>query len=145
MIASDVAPAHGTFAALCGPEPRNSGIRGLPPGFDYDAAIGAVLQEHPAGLVSELDEQGLQVAAISRPGPPLAVALDEVTICSPFHPHVAERGTCGAHYVGLNAREIPWRYNDRRAIDVRLEHWRRHRPALYRLVGVEMPDEARQI
>lgn len=29
LIASDVAPAHGAFAALRGPEPRNSDIRGL--------------------------------------------------------------------------------------------------------------------
>ena len=145
VIASDVAPAHGAFARLCGPEPRNSGIRGLPPGFDYEAAIAAVLEAHPAGLVSELDEQGLQIAAVSRPGPPLAVTTDEVSICSPFHPHVAERGTCGAHYVGLNARNIPWRYYDRPATEVRLEHWARQRPALYRLVGVELPEVARQM
>ena len=141
VIASDVTPAHGAFAALCGPEPRNSGIRGLPPGFDYGAEIAAVLAEHPARLTSELDEQGLQIAAISRPDAPLAVTTDEVSICSPFHPHRPERGSCGAHYVGLNARDIPWRYYNRPAIEIRLEHWERHRPALYDLVGLELPQD----
>lgn len=141
VIASDVAPAHGAFAALCGPEPRNSGIRGLPPGFDYAAAVAAVLAENPVELRSELDEQGLQVAAVSRPGPPLAVTTEEVSICSPFFPHQPERGRCGAHFVGLNARDIPWTYYHRPAIEVRLEHWTRHRPALYDLVGLPLPQE----
>ena len=141
VIASDVTPAHGAFADLCGSEPRNSGIRGLPPGFDFGAEVAGILAEHPAALVSELDEQGLQIAAISRHGKPLAVSTDEVSICSPFHPHSPKRGTCGAHYVGLNARDIPWTYYDRSAIEVRLEHWRKHRPALYDLVGLEAPQD----
>ena len=142
VIAADVTPAHGAFAALCGPEPRNSGIRGLPPGFDYAAAIAAVFADHPAPLRSELDEQGLQVAALSRGGAPLVVTTEEVSICSPFHPHIPDRGTCGAHYVGLNTRAIPWRYYDRPATAVRLEHWREHRAALHTLVGLAPEAEA---
>ena len=137
VIAADVAPAFGRFETLCGPEPRNSGIRGFPPGFEYGAAIEAVLAEHPAPLTSELDEQGLQIAAIERAGAPLVVTTEEVSICSPFHPHSRERGRCGAHYVGLNARDIPWRYYGRPAIDIRRQHWREHREALYGLVGLE--------
>jgi hypothetical protein len=140
VVAADVAPGHGAFAGLCGPEPRNSGIRGLPPGFDYGAALEGVLARHPRRLASELDEQGLQVAAVSRDGPPLVVEVDEVSICSPFHPHLYARGRCGAHYVGLNAHSIPWDYYARPATTVRLEHWREHRPALYDLVGLPMPE-----
>lgn len=139
VIAADVVPSHGAFAALCGPEPRNSGIRGLPPGFDYAGAIAAVLREHPAPLASELDEQGLQVAAISRDAAPLVVTTEEVSICSPFPPHRPELGRCGAHFVGLNARDIPWRYYDRPAIEVRLEHWREIRGAIYRRLGLAAP------
>jgi hypothetical protein len=141
VIAADVRPAHGAFAGLCGPEPRNSGIRALPPGFDYEAEIAAVLAEHPAALTSELDEQGLQVAALSRRGDVLVVGTEEVSICSPFPPHTPGLGRCGAHFVGLNARDIPWAYYDRPAIEVRLEHWRRHRPALYGRVGLALPRE----
>lgn len=32
LLAEDVAPAFGRFAPWCGPEPRNTGIRGLPRG-----------------------------------------------------------------------------------------------------------------
>lgn len=137
VIAADDVPAHGAFADLCGPEPRNSGIRGLPPGFDYEAALAAVLKECPAALCSELDEQGLQVAAVSRGAEPLVVSAEEVSICSPFHPHRPEPGTCGAHFIGLNARSIPWRYYDRPAIEVRREHWREQKGAIYRRLGLE--------
>ena len=138
LLAEDVAPAHGAFAELCGPEPRNSGIRGLPPGFDLAAALGRVLAQRPAALASELDEQGLQVAALSLDGPPVVVRTAEVTICSPFPPHQPHLGRSGAHFVGLNAREIPWRYYDRPATEVRVEHWERLRPALYARVGLPL-------
>jgi hypothetical protein len=107
LIAEGVRLGFGQFPDLCGPEPRNSGIRGLPPGFDLGDALAGVLARPPTKLRSELDEQGLQVAAISRPRPPLVVRVDEVTVCSPFHPHVSEFGRCGAHFVGLNLRRIP--------------------------------------
>jgi hypothetical protein len=139
VIAADVVLAHGAFEALSGPEPRNSGIRGLPPGFDYGAAIAEVLRDRPAALASELDEQGLQVAAISRGAEPLVVTTEEVSICSPFWPQQPEVGRCGAHFVGLNARDIPWRYYDRPAMEVRLEHWREKRGAIYRRLGLEAP------
>ena len=103
-LAEDVAPAFGQFAPLCGGAPRNTGIRGLPPGFDLGAALDEVLAVHPVRLVSELDEQGLQVAALSRAGPALAVTLEDVAICSPFPPHLQQLERCGAHFVGLNMR-----------------------------------------
>jgi len=139
VLAEDVVPAFGRFAPWCGPEPRNTGIRGLPAGFDLTAALASLLDAVPGPLASELDEQGLQVAALQRAGACRTVTLDEVSVCSPFWPHRAELGRCGAHFVGLNARHIPWSYHDRPATEVRSEHWEAHRPTLYRLVGLDAP------
>lgn len=139
LVAEDVAAGHGAFADLCGPEPRNSGIRGTPVGFDLGDALGRVLTRSPVQLGSELDEQGLQVAALSLGGPPLVVRTEDVTICSPFWPHQPHLGRCGAHFVGLNTREIPWRYYDRPATEVRIEHWEQRRPELYARVGLSLP------
>jgi hypothetical protein len=136
VIAEDVRRCLGRFADLCGPEPRNSGIRGLPAGFDLGDALRRILAEHPCVLASELDEQGLQVALASRDGPPLVVTVDDVTICSPFPPHRPGLGRCGAHFVGLNAKQLPWSLEGRPAVDHLREHWRRHRPALYERVGI---------
>lgn len=136
LIAEDVAAGHGAFAELCGPEPRNSGIRGTPPGFDLAEALGEVLRRVPVKLGSELDEQGLQVAALSLDRAPLVVSTADVSICSPFWPHQPHLGRCGAHFVGLNAREIPWRYYDRPATEVRIEHWERNLPELYARTGL---------
>jgi hypothetical protein len=142
LVAEDVTSCHGAFAELCGPEPRNSGIRGTPPEFQLEQALARVLGRVPAQLHSELDEQGMQIAALSLAGPPLCVSAREVTICSPFHPHQAHLGTCGAHFVGLNAHELPWRYYDRPATEVRLQHWEQRRPELYRRVGINPPAQA---
>ncbi|HEU5067995.1 MAG TPA: hypothetical protein VFT61_07420 [Sphingomicrobium sp.] len=141
LVAADVTPAHGQFAEQCGPEPRNSGIRGTPANFDYEAAIRSVLADNPVKLRSELDEQGLQIAALSRCGVPYVVPVEDVSICSPFPPHSPELGRCGAHLVGLNTRNLPWDFQGRPAREVRLEHWRRHRPELYRLVDLNIPAE----
>jgi hypothetical protein len=137
VIAEDVTPAHGKFADLCGPAPRNSGIRGIGPDFDFEAALKAVLRRKPVLLESELDEQGLQIAALSLHKPPLVVGLEEVTICSPFYPHLPHLGRCGAHFVGINVRNIPWSYYGQPATELRLKHWRDNRPELYRRVGLE--------
>lgn len=117
----------------------NSGIRGLPPEFDLEDALRASLLEKPGVvLTSELDEQGLQAAALHRDGPALVVGLDEVSICSPFWPRNPELGRCGAHFVGLNSRHIPWDYFDRPGDEVRREHFDRHRAELYWRAGLEM-------
>ena len=54
-LAADVVPAFGKFSHLCGPEPRNTGIRGLPPGFDFETALREVLAENPIVMDWELD------------------------------------------------------------------------------------------
>jgi hypothetical protein len=137
MIAADVRACFGKFSDVCGPEPRNSGIRGLPPGFLLKESLQRLLQEYQVTLTSELDEQGLQVAVLRQTGEPLVVRIDEVSICSPFPPHMLTLGNCGAHFVGLNARQLPWELNHRPAVSYIQEHWERHRPELYRRVGIE--------
>lgn len=141
LIAADVAPAHGQFVAQCPQEPRNSGLRGTPAGFDFEAAIAEVLADNPVILESELDEQGLQIAAVSRGADPLVPPVEDIAICSPFPPHSPEPGRCGAHFVGLNTRVLPWDFHGRPARAVRVEHWRRLRPEIYSRVGLRMPDE----
>ncbi|HET6569728.1 MAG TPA: hypothetical protein VFG50_17305 [Rhodothermales bacterium] len=141
LIAADVWRCLGQFEDLCGPEPRNSGIRGLPPGFDYGAALQDVLKEKPVVMVSELDEQGLQVAALYRRGEPYVVTAEEVTICSPFPPHLPHLGTCGAHFVGLNAKQLPWELEGRPATEYLDAHWRRHRDAIYGKLGLNVGRE----
>jgi hypothetical protein len=127
VVAEDVVPAFGKFASLCGPEPRNSGIRGFPPDWDFVRALAEVLTAVPLRLTSELDEQGLAVAALSHDHKPLVVSLEEVTICSPFPPHLPHLGTCGAHFVGLNSRQLPWELCGRPASAYIRQHWENQR------------------
>lgn len=141
LIAEDVLPCFGKFAPLCGAAPRNSGVRGVPPHFDLRAAILETLQERGVTLTSELDEQELQVAALSRRGAPEVVSVHDVSICSPFPPHLPELGACGAHFVGTNARALNWELNGTPAVAHLQAHWARHRPALYERVGIR-PDPA---
>lgn len=92
------------------------------------------------GRPSELDEQGLQAAAISRTQPLFLIKTGEVSICSPFWPRAPELGTCGAHFVGINAPHFTWNYYDKPADMWLNQHWLRHRPELYRKAGLELPE-----
>ncbi len=139
LIAEDVAAGHGVFSGYVGGEPRNAGIRGLPPGFDLERVMAALLRENPVVMTRELDEQGLQVASVSYLSPPRVVGVEEVSICSPFPPHLPEPGRCGAHFVGLNDRSLPWDFEGRPATEFVREHWRRHRASLYARVGIPVP------
>lgn len=142
LIAEDVRPGFGRFASRCGTSPRNSGIRGLPPRFDLERAFARVLDRDPAPLTSELDEQGLQVAALSLDGEPLVVRETEVRICSPFPPHHDDLGSHGAHFVGLNARAVPWQHEGRFGHEHLRDHWARHRPELHARVGISLDGSA---
>ena len=137
LFAEDVDRCLGSFDALCPPGNFNAGIRGLAPGVDLVPALASVLEDArvhlgaPLTVRAEIEEQGLQAAAICRAGPLHLVRTDEVTLCSPFWPRSREFGTCGAHFVGMNARHIRWDYYDRPA-DVWLdEFWMEKRPLLY--------------
>lgn len=136
VIAEDVRRCFGRFAHLCPDAPRNSGIRGLPPHFDLADALRAILAAAAAPLTSELDEQGLQVAATTRLLGAGIVGVDEVSICSPFPPHRSELGRCGAHFVGLNARSLPWHLDGRPASEYVRAHWRRRRRQIYERLEV---------
>lgn len=136
VLAEDVRACFGKFHAMCRGAPRNAGIRARPRAFDLEWRIRDVLRRSPARLSSELDEQGLQVAALSIDGEPEVVTLDEVTVCSPFPPHLPHLGRCGVHLVGLNARSLPWSHEGRGAVEWLQEHWRRLRGEIARRVGV---------
>ncbi len=137
VLAEDVRPGFGRFADLCGTAPRNSGIRGLPAGFDFAGRLRHLLDGRPGLLTSELDEQGLQVAAVSTGVDPLVVTAEEVAICSPFPPHTPGPGTCGAHFVGLNARQLPWDYYGRPASDCIRDNWMRLRESIAERVSAD--------
>ncbi|HEY8431795.1 MAG TPA: hypothetical protein VIL20_25625, partial [Sandaracinaceae bacterium] len=130
VIAEDVRRCFGRFDALCGPKPRNSGIRGTPPGFDLETALRRTLGSVDGTLRSELDEQGLQVAALTRTAPTHVVRTSEVSICSPFPPHQPALGRAGAHFVGLNARSLGWTYEGRPAELLVRAHFERLLPAV---------------
>lgn len=135
VVAEDVVAMFGQFGDLCGSEPRNGGLRGFPPGFDFEKALRLTLEAHPVKLESELDEQGLQTAALARHAKPLVVRVEEVTICSPFPPHLPHLGRCGAHFCGLNAKQLPWKMYGRPAVEYLREHWEHHRPSLHQRVS----------
>lgn len=138
LIAEDVRACFGQFAPWCGEDPLNSGIRGLPVGFDLEGHLEALLQANPVVLRSELDEQGMQVAALRRHGALHVVPVSDVAICSPFPPHVPHLGRSGVHCVGLNAHSLGWQLNGRPAEDITRELWRSLRPAIAQQVGVPM-------
>jgi hypothetical protein len=148
VMAQDVKACFGQFSGQCGGKALNAGIRGLPPSFNLDDALGIALRRRQAELgesvmlSSELDEQGLQTAALSLRGEPLVVTLEEVTVCSPFWPHLPHLGRCGAHFVGLNAPHIAWRYYDRPADEWMTEHWEKHKPVLCERVGLALSSVA---
>lgn len=135
LVAEDVRLCSGRFLVDC-PDPRNACIRGLPPGFDLEAALADELARVPGALGSELDELGLQIAAVSRHEPPCVVPIADVTICSPFPPHHLALGRCGAHFVGINNKQLAKSNHDQSGTEHLREHWRRHRLRLHELVGL---------
>jgi hypothetical protein len=142
VIAEDVDRCLGSFESLCPAGAFNAGIRGLAPGTDLLPELTSVLQQVSQitggrRLVDEIEEQGLQAAALCRCDPLHIVRTDEVSICSPFWPRSPELGRCGAHFVGMNAHHISWNYYDRPADAWLDDHWQRHRPELYRRAGLQ--------
>lgn len=136
VLAEDVKACFGRFASLCGSRPLNSGIRGLPPGFALEPALARAYRANPGTLTSELDEQGLQCAALLAAGKTAIVEVDEVTICSPFPPHLSHLGRAGAHFVGINARVLGFQFAGRPAEHVRAEHWDELQDEIARRVGL---------
>lgn len=139
VVAEDVRACFGRFTPLCGAEPRNLGIRALPRNYNLASRMRAVLARVPATMTSELDEQGLQMAALSLDGvEPKVVRIDEVSICSPFPPHLPHLGSCGAHFVGVNARSLPWTFEGRPGVAHLQDHWNHWRAEVARLVGARL-------
>jgi len=140
LLEEDVRRCFGVFDDLCPDHGVNSGIRGLPPGFDLAEGFRALLERRSVRLEHEVDEQGLQVAALLNAGPVGYVGLDEVTICSPFPPHMPHLGRSGAHFVGLNTRRLGFDFYGRPAEEVRADHWDACLPDVARRVAMaELP------
>jgi hypothetical protein len=133
LMAEDMQPSLGQFSEYCNGRAINSGIRGVPPGFDLEDRLRRKLLDAQVVLRSELDEQGLQAAVLSQAALSL-VSKEDVTICSPFPMHQQTLGRCGAHFVGLNPKTLPWQLEGRRAHEVIQERWRGFKPKLTELV-----------
>jgi hypothetical protein len=138
LLAEDVKACFGKFAPLCGLEPRNLGIRGLPSGLDLEAAISDVLHEFPVRLSSELDEQGLQLAALTRGRRAHVVSIDEVSVSGPFPPHLPYLGRDGAHFCGVNAKRLGWSLDGRPAELHVAEFWESQIGELAARVGLRL-------
>ena len=134
LMAADVQPALGQFAEHCRHRALNSGVRGLPPGFDMEQRLKDMLAETAITLQSELDEQGLQAAVLLRTKL-FVVATSDVSICSPFPNHQQHLGGCGAHFVGLNPKWTPWMLDGRGAHEIIRERWNEHRINLERMLA----------
>lgn len=138
LMAADVQSALGQFSAMCDYRALNSGIRGLPPGFDMEGRLRDTLIRSDLTLQSELDEQGVQAAVLLQ-SKLFVVSTDDVSICSPFPNHQQHLGSCGAHFVGLNTKRMPWILDGRGAHEVIREHWDSYRNELTRLVASNCP------
>jgi hypothetical protein len=151
VLAEDVQSCYGQFAAECPRRPLNAGLRALPPRFDPGPPLREALARRqrdvstPLAFTCEPDEEGLQAAALSLAGPLHAVPLEEVTVCSPFPPHLPHLGSCGAHFIGLSARTPDGESGGNRADTSMAEHWKRHAgdlrartgaPARFELAGL---------
>lgn len=134
LLAADLKPALGQFATLGQDRALNSGILGLPPGFDLETRLRDTLAESGVRLQSELDEQGLQAATLLRTTLRV-VDTDDVSICSPFPNHQQHLGRCGAHFVGLNPKRSPWILEGRFAHEVIGEFWQARKSRLRALVA----------
>jgi len=49
--------------------------------------------------------------------------------------HLPGLGRCGAHFVGLNARQLPWTMDGRPASEMTSAHFARHLPELRARAG----------
>ncbi|MBA2962223.1 MULTISPECIES: hypothetical protein [Ramlibacter] len=151
VLAEDVQPCFGEFAPECPRRALHAGLRALPPRFDPGPLLREALARRqrdvstPLAFTCERDEEGLQAAALSLAGPLRVVPLEEVTVCSPFPPHLPHLGSCGAQLVGLNARSIDGESCGRPADACMAEHWERHAgdlkertgaPARFELAGL---------
>lgn len=137
LLAADLRPALGQFAQVCNGSSLNSGIRGVPPAFDLERKLKETLSESGIKLQSELDEQGLQAATLLQT-PLHIVSTEDVSICSPFPNHQQSLGKCGAHFVGINPKRLPWILEGRFAHELIREFWETKKHRLTGLLPVRM-------
>jgi hypothetical protein len=139
LLADDVRPRFGKFWAFCGGELKSARILGLPPGFDFDAAMAQILDATRGTLSSELEVNGLQVAAVTDSGQAHVVSSEDVSICSPFSPDWPHLGRFGAQFMRLEPRRVDFHHEGRPAIDVAAEHFDAHVLTVAAAVGLRQP------
>lgn len=135
VLAEDVVAGFGQFAPLCGPAPRNSGIRGLPPGFDLTRALRGVLNTHPVRLVSpSLTSRGSRWRRCRAPQPRWSSASRKSPSARPRR-RTFSGSERGAHFVGINVtRARP--FYDGVALSRIAEHWELWKHDVYGAVGL---------
>jgi hypothetical protein len=133
LVAQSMAPLARFGAAL----QRSSGMRGLPARFDHEGSLQTLLGLQPWELRLSLDALGVDDAALFCGRKLHVVSADDVAIASPFPPHTAGLGRCGARFVGLRAKSYPWSLGGRPAEAHIGEFWKRHLPEVRRRVGIE--------
>jgi hypothetical protein len=103
------AAVFGQFDGYGPPGNRNSGIRGLPPGFNPQPVVEALLSQHErmsgaAVLLTSAPRTGVTGAAMAESMTNLLEVVEEVTLWP------TALGNCGAPFVGSNARHLDWEY-----------------------------------
>ncbi len=79
----------------------NSGLFGLPPGFDFGAEIEKIITQSGSIWSGHFDEQGAVASILLSQIRCEVIPFAEVTAILP--PMDYQRGTCGTHFVGANA------------------------------------------
>jgi hypothetical protein len=124
VMAQDAQRCLGQFSEHCDSRSINSGIRCISPGLDYESLLRETLEKSGVTLRSELDEQGLQATTLAQLSLKL-VSNEDVTICSAFPMHQHHLGHCGAHFVGLNQKWLPYIIHGIHAHEANQQNWLR--------------------
>ena len=116
-------PMYGQLAKFVPKTPCvNSGIYGMPPGFDFDKKVSFYARTMGKGWLNNCnqgrytwDEQGMVAACMLNHPSHLLITLDQVTNCELD----LDDSKLGIHFVGLNRykNHKPWR-------EWRMKHWK---------------------
>lgn len=101
FVTEGIFRSYGQFEAVVPDNIKiNTGMYGLPPGYDLGGKVNGVLK---SGLIQKweghLDEQGLLASVFAKDGAKMA-RLSDISVLDPRLPY--GMGKCGAHFVGLN-------------------------------------------
>lgn len=110
LFCEGVLGLHGRFGKHIEGVKVNSGIYGMPPGFDFAAVCRKICGEKKlSSWERRHDEQGIVGATLLSYDEPLIVPLTTVAFLRPHAKY--QSGFCGYHFSGINSRpdHPPWR------------------------------------